>query len=280
MYNNQMTYELKYKKYKNKYLKLKNIQHGGGFATLYIKTKDYEYTLDVDSDIFSQIQELKEDDSFKLEFSSFNLHNKSLNEDLPIDKLLEKLNLKGMIVRFEIIIKKARLSTDQYIVTIENHNNTPSGIKVDDDDLKLVEVLYMVIDNDLKSIQFKFDININTNINTNTDALKAFTHVIDIKKYKNHDKDYVGDTQYMLLLNEDDFNKLNGIVNPSRTRSMNIEVSNGKLIEIIEIWKEPDYSREAYPYTKSFRIVRNPESKILQNFLQVGVSNPYGFELS
>ena len=85
-----MSYELKYIKYKNKYLKLKNIQHGGGPATLYIRTKECEYTFGVDSDIFSQITTLKDNDSLEIKFTFFNLYINKLKSERSIIEFLSR----------------------------------------------------------------------------------------------------------------------------------------------------------------------------------------------
>ena len=155
-----MSYELKYKKYKNKYLELKNIQHGGGPATLYIQTKDFEFSLGVDSDIFSQIQELKDNYSLEIKFTSFNLYIKHDQDNMNINNYLERFNDYASSppgkIQSRLKITKISPTTGQYSVEILFIIPESMSINVD---LSGFNTFNSMISNDLSSTPFTFNIN-------------------------------------------------------------------------------------------------------------------------
>jgi hypothetical protein len=156
-----MSYELKYKKYKNKYLELKNIQHGGAPATLYIKTKECEYTLSVDSDIFSQITALNDEDNLDAKFKllSFNLYEKSSTATDNMKKYLDIYkNFTSSLpehLQPKLIITKISQSIGHYSVKIQ-FTDPPSMSSIDLDDFYM---LTDIVNSNLLSTPFTFNIN-------------------------------------------------------------------------------------------------------------------------
>ena len=151
-----MSYELKYKKYKNKYLELKNIQHGGISATLYIKTKECEYTFGVDSDIFSQITTLKDNDSLEIKFTFFNLYINQLKSERSMIEFLNRFtDYTGKPIKLRLIITKQSQPTDQY--SVEIHYKQPENML--NVDLTDFDDVISFISEDLTSTLFTFNIN-------------------------------------------------------------------------------------------------------------------------
>ena len=164
-----MLYELKYKKYKNKYLKLKNIQYGGGEAQLIIKaTHQFTYILGVSEDVLKTIRDLSNDKYVKIECNSFKQETSEAILDIYF-LLLDHLNIK--YISGEKVEKVGNVSFPSIYISINTSLTTSTqkfyNIRIDNVTLDYIYEDWRIfmkhtfdrIKEQLESKSFEFELN-------------------------------------------------------------------------------------------------------------------------
>ena len=206
-----MSYELKYKKYKNKYLKLKNIQYGGSEAQLIIKPNDFfTFIFGVSKDMLTQIRD-KNDGHNGLQIDYDSIIRKGIYRGKPFGKdITEYINKdKGPYINV-IVFKPDSL----YIIDVDfvDANKDFYDTIPDTSDVRNVyETLKLILNN----VKFKFELN---EMSVRSPSLPILIDDFKLKILNEdnlHDygvsvgplKSILNNELYTILVNDKDFNQ-------------------------------------------------------------------------